>query len=108
MSKFYRHGDLALVSIEKLPAGLKPARTNVLMEGSHGNPHKVQNGTVYLKKVDEFVFGYLVAKKGCTLIHVDHGDGKRGMEKTAHLPEGIYELRRQVEKTHQGMKPVID
>ena len=108
MSKVYRHGDLALVKIEKLPSGLTAESSNVLMEGSHGNPHKVENGVVYRKNVDQFVFGYLVAKKGCTLLHVDHGDKKRGSVKTASLPEGVYELRRQVEKTHTGMKPVID
>ena len=102
-----RHGDLALVKIGKLPEGLQPAGTKTLMQGSGGNNHDVKNGTVYLKYVDQFVFGYLVAVEGCQLLHPDHGAGK-GAINTAKLPAGIYELRRQFEQTHDAMKPVID
>ena len=102
-----RHGDLALVKIGKLPDGLKPADTQTLMQGSRGNNHDVKNGTVYLKDIDQFVFGYLVAGEGCQLLHTDHGTGK-GAIKTAKLPAGIYELRRQFEQTHDAIKPVID
>jgi hypothetical protein len=78
------------------------------MEGSHGNPHKVRNGKVYFKNVDQFVFGYLVAEKSCILFHKDHGVKKGGVMKEAPVPEGVYELRRQVERTHEGMRVVRD
>ena len=102
-----RHGDLALIKVDALPEGLQPAATQTLMQGSGGNNHDVKNGTVYLKAVDQFVFGYLVAADGCQLLHPDHGGGK-GQIKTAKLPAGVYELRRQFEQTHDAMKPVID
>jgi hypothetical protein len=102
-----RHGDLCLVKIGSLPEGLQPSTTHTLMQGSGGNNHDVRNGTVYLKDGDQFVFGYLVAAKGCTLLHPDHGAGK-GAIKTAKLPTGTYELRRQFEHKHESMTPVVD
>jgi hypothetical protein len=106
-TKAIRHGDLALVLVDKLPEGLTPSTTKTLMQGANKNNHDVTGGTVYLKDVDQFVFGYLVAGDNCTLIHPDHGAGK-GPLKTAKLPAGTYELRRQFEETHEAFKPVID
>ena len=106
--KAYRHGDLALIEVKNLPEGLKKTNTKVLMTGSHGNDHGVVNGNVYFKSENQFVFGYLVAKKGAKLIHADHGDKKVGALKECSIPEGIYQLRRQFEDTHEGMKAVID
>jgi len=94
-----RHGDLALVKIDKLPKGLLETKTKVLLTGSHNNNHSISVGKVYFKQVDGFVFGYLVAKK-TTLNHIEHGGVK--------LVDGVYELRKQVEQTHDGLKPVID
>jgi hypothetical protein len=105
--EFYRHGDLGLVKIDKLPEGLKKADTDILMRGSNNNPHKVSGADVYFKNVDPFVFGYLVASADCKLYHREHGEGKKGL-KEADLPEGVYELCRQVEDTHQRMKAVVD
>ena len=102
-----RHGDLALVKIDKLPGGLQPSTTHTLMQGSGGNNHDVRNGTAYLKEVDQFVFGYLVADEGCTLLHPDHGTGT-GAIKTANIPVGTYELRRQFEHKHESMVQVVD
>jgi hypothetical protein len=102
-----RHGDLALIKIKKLPSGLQPSISCTLMQGSHGNNHDVKNGAIYLKDVNQFVFGYLTAGKNCTLLHPDHGAGD-GAIKTAELPEGAYELRRQFEHKHESMEQVID
>lgn len=105
--KAIRHGDLCLVKIGSLPEGLTPSESNVMMQGSGGNDHAVKSGTIYFRNVNQYVFGYLVAAKGCTLLHPDHGSGK-GDIKTAKVPAGIYELRRQFEQTHDAMKPVVD
>ncbi len=94
-----RHGDLALVKIKSLPEGLQESKTNVMLSGSHGHNHTVDRGKIYLKKVDDFVIGYLVAKD-TTIQHEEHGNFK--------LPNGVYELRRQQEFTPQGLVPVID
>ena len=107
MLKAIRHGDLALVKVDKLPEGLTASTTRTLMQGVNKNNHDVHGGTVYLAEVDQFAFGYLVAGDNCTLIHPDHGAGK-GPLKTATLPAGVYELRRQFEETHEAFKPVID
>ena len=109
----FRHGDLLLEKISKLPNGLPKKEMNIepemLMEGSQGKPHLVQNGIFFPKKEDDFVFGYLKAEKGCVLLHEDHGEkvGRRKL-KEAKLPVGFYKLRRQVEFTHEGMRKVED
>lgn len=94
-----RQGDLGLVKIFKLPKGLKEEKTKILISGSHGHHHSIDNGKVYFKQVDQYVFGYLVAKD-TTIDHEEHG----GMK----LPNGVYELRKQQEFTPQGLVPVID
>ena len=105
--KAIRHGDMALVQIDKLPEGLTPSNSQTLMQGVNKNNHDVKNGTFYPKEVDQFVFGYLAALPNCQLVHPDHGSGD-GPIKTAYLGEGFYELRRQFEQTHDAMRPVVD
>lgn len=79
------------------------------MKGSHGNEHTVKNGRLFLKDIDQFVFGYLIAEKGCKLFHIEHGEKIKGKElREAKIKQGIYELRKQCEDTHDGMKQVID
>ena len=109
MKKNYRHGDMALISIDKLPGGLKEANTKTLMRGSGNNPHTFKNGKVYFKDVDTFIFGYFVATDKTKLYHPEHGDQVKGKKlREVIIPAGIYELRRQCEDTHTQMKPVID
>lgn len=100
----YRHGDLALVGIKTLPGELKETKTDVILKGT-SNTHTFKGGKLYLKAVDEYVFGYLVAKN-TTLYHTDHGKGD-GL-RTAKIRDGVYELRKQVEHTHDGLRPVKD
>ena len=105
MTKAYRHGEIALVSIKKLPSGLKESKDKVLIQGSHGNSHSFDNGKLY-RKDDGYVFGYLVAKN-TTLFHHEHGEGK-GQIKKAKIPDGIYQLIKQQEFTPEGLVPVVD
>lgn len=102
----YRHGEIHFVLIDKLPDGIEKEKTNVIMKGSHGHDHSFKGGKLYLKNVDEFVFGYFIAEN-TILYHPEHGEGKGKLLK-AKLPNGIYELRRQNEYTPDGLKPVID
>jgi len=105
----YRHGDLALIRIDKLPKELIVSKENVLLIGSGGNPHTFTGGKFYPSQGDNFVIGYFVAEKKCVLYHTEHGKaikGKKLLE--AKIAEGTYELRRQCEDTNSGMKKVED
>ena len=105
----YRHGDLALIGIKELPKGLTETKTKILMTGSNNNPHTFDNGKVYLKKVNVFIFGYFVADNNTKLYHKEHGcKVPANTLLTAKIKKGVYELRGQIENTNEGMKPVID
>lgn len=107
--KVYRHGEVHFVFINSLPEGLTKAKTDVIMNGSGGNDHIIKNADIFFKEENNFIFGYLHAKKGNKLLHVEHGKTVKGSRmKECSLPEGYYQLRRQVEYTNEGMKPVID
>lgn len=101
--KAYRHGEIALVQIENLPEGLELSKSKVIMTGSHGNNHTIDQGELYFKKDGDYIFGYLVAKD-TNLLHPEHKD-KTGKAK---IEDGIYELRTQVEFTPEGLIPVKD
>ncbi|MFA5340269.1 MAG: hypothetical protein WC332_00690 [Clostridia bacterium] len=106
--KKYRHGDLALIGIEKLPEVIKISKSKVLMNGSGGHDHTFDHGEFYPQQ-DGLVIGYLVANNRTRLYHPEHGEKIKGKElREAKIAEGIYELLRQIEDTHDGMKPVID
>lgn len=99
-TKVFRHGDLLLVKIKSLPKGLnKPEKTKTILSGSHGHNHDYDNGKLYFKKVDDYVFGYFVAKD-TVIDHPEHGK--------AEIPNGTYELRRPQEFTPEGLKLIID
>lgn len=105
----YRHGDLSLIGVKKLPKDLEVTKTDVIMTGSHGNDHIVKNATLYLKPSGDFVVGYMVAQENCILYHVEHGEIVEGKSlREAKVEPGIYELRKQCEDTNEGMKQVID
>lgn len=104
--KAYRHGEVLLLSVDKLPKGLELAKTNVFMVGSHGNNHSIDTGKLYFTKPIEgdFTFGYLVAKS-TSLFHPEHQDPKT---KNCPIKNGIYKLIKQQEFTPNGLVPVID
>ena len=107
--KNYRHGDLSLIGIKRLPKDLKESKTDVIMTGSGGHDHTVAKAVLYLKKSGDFIVGYMEAKKDCKLFHPEHGikvEGKALRE--AEIDLGFYELRKQCEDTNEGLKPVID
>jgi hypothetical protein len=104
-----RHGDLAFRQIENLPEGLKETKSKVIMQGSHNNEHSFDYGKLYLKKVNDFVFGYFEAFSNTRLYHREHGKCCKGKtKKECHLLKGFYELRRQNEETNVGLRPVQD
>lgn len=111
MLKKYRHGDLCLIGIKKtdMPKDLEKTETNVIMCGSGGHDHTVENAVLYLKKTGNFIIGYMEAKHGCKLFHLEHGKKiANNILREAEITPGFYELRKQCEDTNEGMKPVID
>lgn len=106
-TKCYRHGEICFEKIEKLPEGLEKSSHKEFLRGSHGNPHTYDNGSLYLKKEDDYIFGYFVAEN-TKLFHPEHGTQKDSNLKEAVLPDGIYRLRRQVEFISGELKQVID
>lgn len=106
--KAVRHGEILFVPVKSLPRGLKKATTNIIMRGSGDNPHKVTGADIYFKKDGDYVFGYLKAKRGAKLLHPEHGIKKVGGLMEAPLKSGIYQMRKQLEVTNEGLKPVID
>lgn len=102
MKQAYRHGEVLLLKIDKLPDGLTKSNTNVFMVGSHGHNHSIDNGELYLQQ-DGTTHGYLIANN-TSLIHPEHspnvGDAK--------IEDGIYQIIKQQEYTPDGLKPVID
>lgn len=102
MKQAYRHGEVLLLKIDKLPEGLTPSKEKVFMVGSHGNNHSFDNGIFY-KKQEGTIFGYLEAKN-TSLLHPEHspkvGDAK--------IQDGYYQLIKQQEYTPDGLIPVID
>ena len=103
-----RHGDMALIGVEKLPEGLTASRSNILLTGSGNNPHTVDRGTFYPDQNGQVV-GYLVADDKCRLFHPDHGqEVTKSDSREVTVPKGIYAVRRQIEDTHEGMRAVED
>jgi hypothetical protein len=105
-----RHGDMALIAIDAIPKVLEdllPSESKVLLVGRNGNAHSFTNGTFYDDE-DGQVVGYLVAEPGCKLLHRDHGSETGGTLREAEIPPLIYQVRRQAEETHEGMRPVED
>ena len=97
-----RQGDVALVAVSELPEGSKASKDKVLLAvGSGGNAHSFSGGAFYPKQDGDYILGYLKAK-GTKLFHAEHNP------KGDAIPDGVYEVRKQFEKTPGGMKPVID
>jgi len=107
-TKIYRHGEIGLTLIEELPKNLELSGSKTIVKGSHGHSHDISQGELYFKNVNEYVFGYLVAKD-TKLLHLEHGTKINGQKmREAILPDGVYELRKQQEVVNNELKPVID
>lgn len=103
----YRHGDMALISAGKLPSGVKASQSKVLMVGSGGKDHSFEGGVFY-PKTENLTVGFLQAKN-TILFHEEHGNKIEGKKlRETKVEDDIYEVRKQQEDTHEGMKPLQD
>jgi len=105
---YIRHGDVRFFKVDKLPEGLKKSDSKVFMNGSGGHDHYYDVGEWYPKMEGNFVIGYFVAYSNTKLFHTEHGCKKQGKVKITEPMEGVYQVGRQIEDTHTGMRQVID
>jgi hypothetical protein len=94
--RMYRQGDLLLVEVKELPAGARPRKTAVIIEGeATGHTHQIVSGTIY----DTATAAFVVAQEGARLAHDEHGP--------IVIPKGIYSVTRQREyaPTRKSTKP---
>lgn len=98
----YRHGEILLLKVNKLPKGLAQSESKIIMVGSHGNNHSIDTGKLYFKE-DGATFGYLIAKN-TKLFHPEHKEASGYCE----IKDGIYQLIKQQEYTPDGLIHVID
>lgn len=105
-TKAYRHGEIMLEVIEKLPEWLEKVNQKEFLKWSHWNSHSFDNWELYLKKEDDYIFWYFIAKN-TILLHTEHWEWNDTIKK-AKILDWIYRLRRQVEYVNWELKQVID
>ena len=117
MNKHYRHGDILLIKIDKLPENIrfKTKKSKLILKGEvTGHAHRLEGDTKILEVAERIandpygvwdgqrlvantirvepksqVIGYAVVKGPTELIHEEHD--------AITLPVGTYEIRRQRE-----------
>ena len=87
MKNIYRHGDLLIRQIEKLPKGIKEVESNTIAEGEFtGHSHRLQTAVRTDMKIYTDIDGrkYFKVDKDGKLTHEEH--------KTITIEKGIYEV----------------
>lgn len=98
MEEKYRHGDVLLVRIGRIPENAVGVE-NVLAYGeSTGHKHVVSGKAVQVMEYEGKKF--VQVEETATLTHEEHG--------VIALPKGSYAVVRQVEYTPQGLRQVQD
>ena len=129
MDKHYRHGDILLIKIDKLPENIKfkTKKSKVILKGEvTGHAHRLKGnarilevaekivntgfhlpngleitaGPFTVSPVDKQIIGYVVVKEPAELIHEEHN--------TITIPVGTYEIKRQREYDSDYIKFVED
>lgn len=97
----WRHGDVMIAKVEKLPEGAKPKHGNVLVRGEvTGHSHRIQDvGSAELYEADGQLFLH-VGEAGARLVHEEH--------KPIALPAGYYRIWQQREYTPEAIRRVRD
>jgi len=129
MDKQYRHGDILLIKIDKLPDSIKfkIRRSKVILKGEvTGHAHRLKGnakilevaekivntgfrlpngleitaGPFTVSPVDKQIIGYALVGAPAELIHEEHN--------TITIPVGTYEIKRQREYDSDYIKFVED
>ena len=97
--KMYRHGDIFLREVNKLPVGAKKKQGRVIAEGeATGHKHKVKGDATLYEK--DGVLYLAVEGETAPLTHQEH--------KTIEIPKGNYEIIQQQEYTPEVWRMVVD
>jgi len=129
MNKHYRHGDILLIKIDKLPENIKfkTKKNKIILKGEvTGHAHRLKGNAKILEVAERIVnnpygvwtgkrfvantpirielksqvIGYAVIKEPTKLIHEEHN--------TITLPVGTYEIKRQREYDEEQIRFVQD
>ena len=107
-----RQGDILLVKIDALPAGLKPAERDklgrvVLAVGeAHDHAHAIHDKNVlaFLKEGSESLFpGFIEVGGSAVALKHETSDGKKADHNTAVVEPGTYKVIQQREQSDEGV-----
>lgn len=103
MSRMYRQGDLLFKEVKKIPNGFKPTTNPVILRGeATGHSHRIENGKIhtrrlYYRRTEEM---FIEIGKNGRIVHEEH--------KTLLLPQGFFQVVRQIEYTPLKIVNVMD
>jgi hypothetical protein len=96
-----RQGDVLLVKVASVPAGLKRTKKVTLAYGeATGHHHSIFGGAVGFADDEEGLAQYIEVKDKATLVHQEHDP--------ITIDEGIYKSVIQVEYTPEAIRNVAD
>ena len=98
--KLYRHGDLLIRQVDKIPESATQLSTNIIAHGENGNTHKLHGShQVYETPDNQILF---TAKQDVSLKHEEHS--------TLKIKEGNYVIiqEREFEPFKNIEQEVID
>lgn len=111
MHKLSHQGDLLIIKLDKLPEGLKPAKSNIILEGeATGHVHRLVTGILLLEETpSKYSLGYVQSDKPITIEHIFAGTDTSTREHEPQILEpGIYHLESQREYDEIEDRKVID
>ena len=85
--KIYRHGDLLIRQIKKIPEHATQLSTNIIAHGENGNIHKIQGSHQVYETPDKKIL--FEAKQDVSLKHQQHS--------TLKIKEGNYVVVKELE-----------
>lgn len=98
MGRLYRHGDVLIQQVERLPGGLEKLSHRILAHGEvTGHCHQARGEAELYRSGGEL---YLRAVGPVEIVHEEH--------RTIELPSGLYRVWRQREYTPREVRIVRD
>lgn len=97
----YRHGDVMVGSVDKIPAGAKKRKNVILAYGEvTGHTHRIENPEHAEMFEHEGLLYLRIIAPVARLVHEEHN--------TIELPQGVYKVWQQREYTPERIRTVYD